>query len=285
MRFSQRIGKRPIKTVLQVETIDEDLRNRIWNTILDNFFNKLETYSQYGESKGGNICRIIWKEFLKKPVDEIPTYNTFSSLGNVNCDRFIDYLRDWFYSAEWYDVYDLIEFISLLDSKIISTGFTKKCNDALTIEVSGYRIVNSKIVQITSEEEIKEIEQVIKETDKWKSVNTHLRTALDLFADRKNPDYRNSIKESISAVESFCKLIAKDDNASLGQALSEIEKEHSLHGALKSSFSSLYGYTSDAGGIRHALLENDVEVQFEDAKFMLVSCSAFINYLKTKVII
>ena len=110
-----------------------------------------------------------------------------------------------------------------------------------------------------------------------------LPISLDLLADRKNPNYRNSIKESISAVESFCKLITKDDNASLGEALSEIEKEYSLHGALKSSFSSLYGYTSDAGGIRHALIESDVTVEFEEAKFMLVSCSAFINYLKSKV--
>ena len=41
----------------------------------------------------------------------------------------------------------------------------------------------------------------------------------------------------------------------------------------------LYGYASDKGGIRHAegLFESDVT--FEEAKFMLVSCSAFINYL------
>ena len=34
-----------------------------------------------------------------------------------------------------------------------------------------------------------------------------------------------------------------------------MEKDHSLHPALKSSFSSLYGYTRDSGGIRHSLIE------------------------------
>jgi len=43
----------------------------------------------------------------------------------------------------------------------------------------------------------------------------------------------------------------------------------------------MYGYTSDEDGIRHAMLE-EPDVGFEDAKFMLVACSAFINYLKVK---
>jgi len=43
----------------------------------------------------------------------------------------------------------------------------------------------------------------------------------------------------------------------------------------------LYGYTSDEDGIRHAIL-NDPELGFAEAKFMVVSCSAFVNYLIAK---
>jgi hypothetical protein len=43
----------------------------------------------------------------------------------------------------------------------------------------------------------------------------------------------------------------------------------------------MYGYTSDAQGIRHALMD-EPNLSFEDAKFMLVSCSAFVNYLIAK---
>ena len=39
-----------------------------------------------------------------------------------------------------------------------------------------------------------------------------------------------------------------------------IENRYKIHGALKSAFSSLYGYTSDSGGIRHSLLEDDISV-------------------------
>ena len=148
--------------------------------------------------------------------------------------------------------------------------------------MAGYRIVNQCITQITSEEEIVEIEHALDNSSIWTPVNTHLKTSLEYFSNRESPDYRNSIKEAISAVESLCVIITEDKKATLGQALNEIDKKFQIHGALKGAFSALYGYTSDSGGIRHSLLEDDIRVSFEDAKFMLVSCSAFINYLKVK---
>jgi hypothetical protein len=156
-------------------------------------------------------------------------------------------------------------------------------NVALEKEIAGYRIINGQVTQITSEGEIAEIEEAILLTEKWKSVNTHLNAGLNYLSHRKNPDYRNSIKESISAVESYCRIILDNQDITFGKALIELEKKHSLHGSLKGVFSALYGYTSDAGGIRHALKEDDKFSNFEDAKFMLVTCSAFINYLKAKM--
>ncbi len=109
-----------------------------------------------------------------------------------------------------------------------------------------------------------------------------MKTALEKLADRKSPDYRNSIKEAISAVEALCKLIAKKEKAKLDQVLNIIEKKIGLHPALKKAISNLYGYTSDAEGIRHAL-SNKPNLDFEDAKFILVLCSAFINYILNKL--
>jgi len=61
----------------------------------------------------------------------------------------------------------------------------------------------------------------------------------------------------------------------------KLEEQIGLHPALKASFSSLYGYTSDEGGIRHALMEEE-KVDFNDAKFMLVVCSAFVSFVLSK---
>jgi len=147
--------------------------------------------------------------------------------------------------------------------------------------VSAYRFVGGEITQITSEEQIAEIDEALKAPEPLWPVTNHLKTALHLLADKKSPDYRNSIKESISTVEAISKLITGNPKAKLGQALKEIEDKVGLHPALKSGFNSLYGYTSNAEGIRHALLDES-DLNFEDAKFMLVSCSAFANYLTSK---
>jgi len=86
----------------------------------------------------------------------------------------------------------------------------------------------------------------------------------------------------LSAVEAICILLTGQKKATLGQALKLLKQNKiEIHPALEKSFSNLYGYTSDADGIRHALLE-DPNLDFEDAKFMLVSCSAFVNYLIEK---
>jgi len=45
---------------------------------------------------------------------------------------------------------------------------------------------------------------------------------------------------------------------------------------------TVYGYTSDEKGIRHSLLEQSAKVHEEDARFMIVACSAFLNFLIVK---
>ena len=150
-------------------------------------------------------------------------------------------------------------------------------------ELSAYRFVGENITAITDETEIKAIEETIEMARETKltGVREHLKTALSMLSDRKNPDYRNSVKESISAVESLAQIIADKSDATLGEALKIIENKTYLHGALKKGFISIYGYTSDEDGIRHAMLKES-KVDFEDAKYMIVSCSAFINYLIVK---
>ena len=143
--------------------------------------------------------------------------------------------------------------------------------------------VEGKIVEITSEGEITEIELAIEQSQPYAGVKTHLTTALSLMSSRTNPDYRNSIKESISAVESLAKRLTGDEGATLGDALKKLEKAKQLHPALKDAFSKLYGYTSDAGGIRHALT-NEADNTQAEARFMLIACSAFINFCIVTVV-
>jgi hypothetical protein len=154
-------------------------------------------------------------------------------------------------------------------------------NTVLEKELAGYRVIENVVTQITDEQEIETLTEAL-EDNRFSGVTNHLKRALELLSNREHPDYRNSIKESISAVESMAKSIVKKPKADLEAALKVLEGSGKIHGALKAGFSNLYGYTSDEGGIRHAMLE-EPDLSLSDAKFFLVSCSAFINYLKSKL--
>jgi hypothetical protein len=81
----------------------------------------------------------------------------------------------------------------------------------------------------------------------------HLHNALNHLSGRQTPDYANSIKESISAVESTCRAIAGKSGATLGNAIKTLEAGVvTIHPALQKAWGSLYGYTNDAEGVRHA---------------------------------
>lgn len=175
-------------------------------------------------------------------------------------------------------MYDFIEFVADYGSAQQKAQFIRLANLHLEQENSAYRFVGNQITEITSAEEIESIEAALSVSDEYRGARTHLRTALDMLSDRKNPDFRNSIKESISAVESIARKLSNDESGTLGSILKELERTKKLHPALKNAFSSLYGYTSDADGIRHSLLD-ETNLTKADARFMLVCCSAFINYV------
>jgi hypothetical protein len=234
------------------------------------------------------LFELMWFDFFKKPLDTLPKTWRQNPHTGTSIEAIV---RKYFFTCEWYEVYDFVEFVAnnypatsnYCTDKRRNENFMGAANSILEKEMSAYRFVSGQIVQITSEEEIGTIEEAIETTETWVPVIHHLKSALNFLADRKTPNYRNSIKESISSVESMCKLIAEDDKATLGTALKKLEGKVTLHPALKKAFDSLYGYTNDADGIRHALLD-EPNLKFEDAKFMLVACSAFINYLQAKLI-
>ncbi len=274
MRFSQRLGKRPVKTKLEKEELSSDLRNTLWTLVLELIIDHRSNTKNYQEHSDLTVYfRELWIYFFKYPIDNLPM-----SYGTVAEFKATPTVREWFFKADWDLVFDFIEFSSQYHPK-----FPDICNGFLKKEMSAYRFIENKLMEINSKEEVIEIETALKNSDKFISVKTHLQTALELLSDRKKPDYRNSIKESISAVESLAKIITKNDKTTLGLALKEIEAKHSIPGSLKSAFSALYGYTSDEGGIRHSLLESGVTVDMEEARFMLIVCSAFVNYLMNKI--
>jgi hypothetical protein len=285
MKFSQRLGIVPSFKEIQLNDIDQELKNGLWNVydgVLLASLNPpehfLSNYSSDFNEDEKQFAQVLWHNFFKWLIDSVPNdrYN------------FKGIIKQWFFKAKWYEIYDLIQFsvaslkkgnIGVYDSEI-----EVQFNLVFEREFAGYRFIEGLISPITNENEITELKHALSNSNSFsplKGCNIHLVEALKMLSDKENPDYRNSIKESISAVESLVKVIAQKPGAELSSAIDRIKGQIKIHPSLEQGFKKLYGYTSDEGGIRHAMMD-EPNCYFEDAKFMLISCSAFINYLIVK---
>jgi hypothetical protein len=250
--------------------MDDVLRTKLWSAVHLIVLERQRHDLEYQNVDVNAMVGRLWLHFFHQPLDKTPGYEY---------GGFSAYVRAWFFKCKWYEVYDFLEALLGELSEGLRRSLVDLLNNFLETELSAYRIVDGRVAEITSGEEIASIEEAIAETSGLAGVNAHLRDALAKLTDRAAPDYRNSIKESISAVETICRLITRDDKATLGQAIKRLRDAGvSLHPSLEQAWSKLYGYTSDEGGIRHSLMDESA-VSFADAKYMLVSCSAFVNLL------
>lgn len=282
--FSERYGYTKASDVIIREKITPEIQNAICSCYdkLPDLFNEVIAYYQDAKAEYQNLEEYLWVYFLNERAANFSDGYKYHVVATV-------YIEDK--SNAWYKKLDIIEktiqYLRNFDAKnhkfySVASNFIKLLNSAFERLNFAYRIINDEIVEITSEQEIKTIEIAI--DNSARNVKMHLNRALELYAQRPEGDYRNSIKESISAVEAFCR--EKTGENTLGKALNKLEKNGIVFpDVLKHAFDKLYAYTNQPdAGIRHALMDDTgvYTPKAEEAIFMLVSCSAFINYLNKK---
>lgn len=281
--FSERNGFTGSR-ILQTESINDALRTGVFNAI----------YSFFGKYRSGSyierIFKNVWANFWHKALDVFPDGHWL----------FYPFLKKWLQTCSWYDSYNLIEFLAKEiqeeDSeriKICGPGYGRYSNEhktkleafrcnvnaMLQRECSGYRMAGSEVISITNDSELQSIEKALDAPEQFSGSRLHMTKALDLFGEKSNPDYENVVKESISAVESAVRVISGNEKHTLSQALKTIKQDQLIHPALIDAWDKLYGFASDAKGVRHAFNDDEGEVDGALAKYYLVSCSAFVNYL------
>src|SRR5262245_6799721 len=248
-KFSERFGYTAAKPV-QVEGMDRDLSVSFWNA-LNYYRDHIQRTDRLNWPFFSQKLRTqIWTRFLKQPVDELRK-------GEQAGAQLCACVKKWFLATaqNWYDAYELIEFVATVPRKDESSDFLASCvNKELEDENAGYRFVGGRFAPVTNEAELQAVRDALNsKTTALAPVGMHIQKALDLLSEKLNPDFRNSMKESISAVESVCKLITGLGKATLGPALDKTAKELDLNDHLRDGFKKIYGYTSDDHGIRHGL--------------------------------
>ena len=270
--FSERYGYIKPSDTLITECMPKEVQNAMYNC----FYN----YSEENCSLFEVLDKLVWSIFLNEKECE---YDRIRFNKGYICLSYIDDVN-----IIWHKKLSLIDYLLETLKKIEIhyerkyPSFVESLNRDFQRLNYGYRIVNNHVTPITAKEEIESIEEAIR--DSKDNIKEHLNRALTHLADKEKPDYRNSIKESISAVGALCREMTGEND--LGKALSALEKKQGLlHPQLKAAFSNLYNYVNEKqSGIRHELMdENGTYVpSYHEAKYMLVICAAFINFLNGK---
>lgn len=223
------------------------------------------------------LAQAIWTDFMNVDLAKF----------DLMFDRGYKDISNWITSdaTPWYKKLDLVEFVTDKLSSLntpTSEQFVEEINEQFDKLKFGYRLISGIVVDIVSEDEIKSVLTAI--DNSMEQVAGHLKKALSLHSKRPKPDYANSIKESISAVEAY--LRGATGKNKFGDALKEWQRKYSnIHPILYTAMDKLHAYTNQPDvGARHALMDSSSEYipQSSESMYMLVTSSAFINYLRSK---
>ena len=216
-RFSERIEE--VVVAPQVRSMNFALRSSLWNLMRDMI--PTDSAPSAGVAKSQAAVEALTANVLRWPIERI----------DGRTPRW--WLAHRVQEIPWYTVYELLEFmadnITLFQTRsggVSQEAFRKTANEVLQRENAGYRFVASVLTEVTSPAEIEAIEKAMTETENYGlgTVHTHIKQALQLLGQRPEPDFRNAIKEAISAVESAVNLIQGAKKMTLDPALDLLDK-------------------------------------------------------------
>jgi len=110
---------------------------------------------------------------------------------------------------------------------------------------------------------------------RYSGVRTHLSKSQSFLAEDP-PDLANSAKEAICAVEALARLVCNDQAATLGELIKQLKGRQDLDSALLKALEGVWGYTSNAPGVRHG---GTPDLDVAQAQITLDLARSSIHYL------
>ena len=263
--FSQRAGLEPIPPQLKLGEVSAELRRLLY------FYISLEIDREspglYFKESWKRVAMDLHVLFFQLPAD------TFEIRAEDNKNHLEAFVR----KSNIGELFNLVEFF--VRHQRCSNELKSELAEAFVTARAAYRVFdNTHVAAIGTEEQAAAFERAIADAE-TKNAAAARKQLISAGVALRNSDWAGSVRESIHAVEAMAvRLAPGTDN--LGAALGALEKRDHLHGSLKAAFRSLYGYSSDEEGVRHALVFGDeAQVDEADALFMLGACASFVSYL------
>ena len=179
-RFSERIGVSKGSKTIQIDGMSDELKNSIWNL----FFNLYNSPDNRTDNYWVRVADYIAEFFRKVPKDNLP-------FQSYECRNWV---KKYFYSLDWDEVYDLTEFLVDNHSDMTKTYLSglgiyhyhlvpkseviSELNGLLERELSGYRFVSGFLTPISDKVEVDEIEAAVNQATVevfWEPTNTFVQ--------------------------------------------------------------------------------------------------------------
>ena len=212
-------------------------------------------------------------------------------LGKYLPDAYNTLERAWLKANEmggWYTFYDMCEFLiaESLRGGHISDAILDMLDKTPNADC---RLVKGKFIIVRSPEEGETIETAL--SGHFVEARTHIKKAVTLFSNREHPDYANTVKESVSAVESIIKeLTEKDIKSGLRQLVKDgilpkdiTVKQDGKPQKVNPFVDALEKHWDFANKTsRHGLKSGESPPDEDAAYLILVICAAVVNYIAAR---
>lgn len=196
-RFSERHGLSP-QPELQMQGMNGALRNSLWNVVLARLFGKLACNFDGNITQEYHLFIALQKQFFRLPMDEL--------------DRHLASRREWykdlFMTMEWWQVFDMFEFVWRRMIPFDAQEWERDANEALTRENSGYRLVGGSMVPCNDTLGTGQLKNTLlelrcfRDLDAVRESEEHLKEALSALARRPQPELQQSAEQAARALSS-----------------------------------------------------------------------------------
>ena len=269
--FSQREGIKPLPEPFRLNNIPDLVRAELVDLIIEDFRAR-KRLSDISGQLDENYSRVFAE------LNHVSYHRSYDRSA-VHKDQILRIIE----TGQYNEVLDLLEVYQrfLPDQSVQINRIFNKHKAAYTLITSDSW---HRFVPRTCIEDSVALQQNIDDLsgDKFKPVRDHLHKAITtmnmLDEDAKN--FGSAINHCIGAVETACKVATGNPKADVKTTIEQMPvTSMTEHTAFRKAVVKLYGFTSDAGGLRHG---GEGEYDLADTLFMLSICAAICSYIIQK---
>jgi len=244
--------------------MDHRLKNGLWNVF----------YEHWPYDEG--VRAGIWTDWAELTLDD---FDRKERLGGADPNHHIvlSTLKKIYWGIpedEHYRIYELVEVVCGILEASRRREFAADINTVLAENLSVYRLAKCRLERTMSDLEHGSVKKASEISAKSRE---HVEKAIKHMSPT-SPDYEASISESIKLVEHTAQGLGGKGNG-LNSMVDGLSEGLALHPAMTGQLSQLYKFANRTS--RHSVA-GEYKPDSNDAKAVLVWCSAMANYLTDK---